>query len=320
VLEEAIDADSETSLGTISSMLVSVDGRLITEHYRGETTASTHTHVWSVTKSIVSTLVGIAVAEGKIDSLDQTVRELLPRHRRHISEDLSRVTLRQLLTMSSGLTDQAYYNETSGRDDRLVTLLGLPLATEPGTSFNYSNVGAHLVASIVAERAGMPLLDFARSRLFAPLGIPASPAYTGDETALRPSLAFRKAEFAWATTADGMQHGCCMLKLTGRDMIKIGQLYLQDGAWNGRQILPRGWARQATKASAASPDYGLLWWRGSVSGHPSYYAAGAFGQLILVVPDLSAVITVSSQPGAINRLQTGDLLDLIEDVIIPEIE
>ena len=136
-------------------------GRPVAELYRHETTPGTYTHVWSVTKSVVSTLVGIAIADGKIDDLDQTVAELLPQHRRQISAALARVTLRQLLTMSSGLTDQTYVEQTSASDDSLPTILGLPLDTEG--IFSYSNVGSHLVAAIVAERVGMPLLGYARS-------------------------------------------------------------------------------------------------------------------------------------------------------------
>lgn len=317
-LESAISVDQTRALDNIESVLVSVQGRLVGEHYRHEATPTTHTHVWSVAKSVVSTLAGIAIAEGKIDDLDQTVAELLPQHRRQMSAAMSRATLRQLLTMSSGLTDQIYVEQTSASDDSLRTLLALPLDTE--RFFSYSNVSAHLVAAIVAERVGMPLLSYARSRLFTPLGIETSVAYTGEETALQPSPAFLSAGFAWATTSDGRQHGCCMLKLTGRDMIKIGRLHVQDGRWNGRRLLPAGWVREATAASEANADYGLMWWRQSVDGRDAYAALGAFGQMILVVPKLSAVITVSSRRAGDSSVEGDKLLAMIERVIVPMIE
>ena len=103
-------------------------------------------------------------------------RSFFREHRRQISAALARVTLRQLLTMSSGLTDQTYVEQTSASDDSLPTILGLPLDAEG--IFSYSNVGSHLVAAIVAERVGMPLLSYARSRLFTPLGIEHRPRRT----------------------------------------------------------------------------------------------------------------------------------------------
>lgn len=316
-LEAAIADDESGRLDNIESVLVSVAGRPTSEHYRHARTADTHTHVWSVTKSVVSTLVGIAVGEGKIASVDQTVAELLPERRKQMSEGLARVTLRQLLTMSSGLTDEAYFLERAAADNSLPTILGLPVEE---SRFRYSNVSSHLVAAIVAERVGMSLLSYARARLFTPLGIDTSAAYTGEETVLRPSQAFADAGFAWATTSDGFHHGCCMLKLTGRDMLKIGQLHLQDGRWNGRRLLPAGWVAKATAPSEGNPDYGLMWWRQSPAGRDAYAALGAFGQMIVVLPALSAVITVSSRRAGDSSVDHSALLTMIEQVIIPEID
>ena len=317
-LEGAISADESGVLDNIQLVLVSVDGRLVSELYRHEATPSTYTHVWSVTKSVVSTLVGIAIAEGKIKSLDQTVAQLLPGRRPEMSKGVARVTLRELLSMSSGLSDQVYFQESSAEDDSLATILALPLEAQ-GT-FSYANVGSHLVAAIVAERTNMPLLTYARSRLFAPLGISTAPAYTGSEPALRPSQEFLAPGFAWATTSDGFHHGCCMLKLTGPDMIKLGQLCAQNGRWQGRQLLPVDWVREATEPSEANSDYGLLWWRPEVNGRTAYAAIGAFGQMILVIPELSAVVAVSSRVAVGTPVTEAELLDLVERVIVPAIE
>jgi CubicO group peptidase (beta-lactamase class C family) len=141
---------------------------------------------------------------------------------------------------------------------------------------------------------------------------------------------FEQADFAWATTTDGIHHGCCLLKLTARDMHKLGQLYLSEGAWDGKQILSATWIAQATRPTATPPDpagsprarvdnYGYLWWLGDIAGHRFYSAAGSDGQLITVIPDLRAVITVSSRSNPDLVLDALMVLTFIEAVIIPRI-
>ena len=103
-------------------------------------------------------------------------------------------------------------------------------------------------------------------------------------------------------------------------MIKIGRLYEQNGRWNGRQVLPAAWVREATAPSEANPDYGLMWWRPTVDGREAFAALGAFGQMILVVPELSAVIAVSSRRAGDSSVDESKLLALIGRVIVPAID
>jgi CubicO group peptidase (beta-lactamase class C family) len=174
---------------------------------------------------------------------------------------------------------------------------------------------------VLAEALGrgstpLSLLDYARERLFDPLGIETRPGYEAVET-WEPSPAFYRSGFAWATDAQGVPHGCCLMRMTARDMQKLGQLYLDGGIWQGRQLVPRDWVRQATTASDLS-DYGYQWWVNPVSGHPSYAAMGAFGQLVVVVPDRQLVVTVASRTDP-DSSPPEDLMSLVSDVVLPEL-
>ena len=158
-------------------MVVEVDGIRQLELYRDGGGPNHYSHVWSVTKSVVSTLVGIAIAEGKISSLDATLPELLPDNAAQMSHDQRSITLRQLLTMSAGFSDEMGGPQLS--DAKVASILKLPLEVTPGTRFIYSDPGAQLVSAIVTEATGMTTLDYARAKLFGPLGINSTPAYTG---------------------------------------------------------------------------------------------------------------------------------------------
>ena len=295
------------SLDNVRAVLVSVDGETKIAHYRHGFTADDHGHVFSVTKSVISILIGIATADGLIASIDQPLAELLPDHRQAMSGDVAKITLRQLMTMFGGfptyLPDGAEWEESveAGGDsvDMLVELLAYP-----GADFWYSDVSAHLVAVVLAaalERADgdrpRTILDYAREKLFDPLGISTRPAFS------RPlpdvfAPEFAQAGFGWGTDPDGIQIGAIGLRLTAPDMIKIGELYRRDGVWNGQQIVPVDWIRQSTSPSEHNEEYGLLWWIIGEPDGPGYAASGRGGQAIIVLPESRAVIVymASVQP------------------------
>ncbi|MET1005549.1 MAG: serine hydrolase [Propionibacteriaceae bacterium] len=318
-MDEAIEdyvTSGDDSLDNITSVLVTVDGRTITEFYRGRGSADRPTHLWSVTKSYLSTLVGIALAEGKLSDLDDPLRKLLPDHRDAMSRQVSGITLRQLMTMTAGIPGDEVYAQLPDTD--LDTFLKLPLASKPGTEFRYSSASTELVAAVLTEAVRQPLLDYARVKLFDPLGIKTEPAYTGTET-FDPTAAFDRADFAWARTTDGIFHGCCLMKLTGRDMQKLGQLYLQQGRWQGRQLVPASWVALATSPTEIAPDYGYLWWIGQTGRYDAYSAIGRYGQVIEVIPELKAVVTVSSWSNPAAPLDADLIVPMIRDVIVPRI-
>jgi CubicO group peptidase (beta-lactamase class C family) len=314
-------AVGSVTLGTINSVVVDVDGIRQLELYRNGGGPDHYSHVWSVTKSVVSTLVGIAIAEGKIRSLNATLPELLPEHAAKMSADQRSITLRQLLTMSAGISDGQ--GTRSPADGKIASILDLPLQASPGTQHIYSDPGAHLVSAIVMEATGMTTLDYAREKLFGPLGIMSTPAYTKVAAWSRvdpgsPDLkAFDAADFAWAVTEDGINNGCCLLKLAPADMVKIGRLYLNRGRWEGRQILPAEWVEQATAPSETRSDYGLFWWLETLGAHRAFVAEGRGGQLIAVVPETRTVIAVSTTPTEGVELIPDDVIYMINTAITP---
>ena len=192
-VETAIQGDTQ-GLDNIRAVVVSVDGKTQLEHYRNGFSADDHEHVWSVTKSVVATLIGIAIDDGLIPSVDQPLSVLLPEHRKAMTPTTSRVTLRQLMSMSGGFAEEdwslvLYERDHVDDDDFIDYLLKLGPRHEPGKSFEYSNTSAHLAAAVLASalaRSSDPpkqtLLDYARANLFEPLGIRTDPAYTGNIT------------------------------------------------------------------------------------------------------------------------------------------
>ena len=312
----------------IRSIRAQVAGQSRLEHYRHGADAATHLHMWFVTPSVVSMLIGIAIADGKISGVDATLAELLPNHVRDMSAAQRAITLEQLLTMTGGLPDQEYLDKAvAARPDRRgVTASGLlevGLQAPPGDRFLYSDTSAHLVSVVLAEATGMSPLDYGRRMLFEPVGIRTEPANTDPLTEDGPPAAFEQAAFAWTTDADGVNFGCCFLKLTANDMVTLGQLYLDGGRANGRQILARDWIAQSTRPTELNSSYGYLWWLGELNGH-AYYAAAGGGQTIIILPAIQAVITIASTAppdtppqDVVNQT---DLLQLTKYVILPSID
>ena len=296
----------------VRSVLVVRHGYLVYERYWQGMTASDGNDVQSVTKSVVSALVGIALGDGKLKSLNQPVGELLARHLPPDADPrLAQVTLEQLLTMTSGLAgddpslggDPRVSQRQGASRDWVHHILGRRLATDPGSSFAYSSATSQLLSAIVADATGHSTLAFARARLFRPLGIASAKAPQPVFVA-HPSpaalKAYERAPVAWPTDPQGYQLGFGGLKLPSRDLAKLGYLYLNGGRWDTTQVIPAGYVAASTRPHSTPPpdgpgeSYGYQWWETSQAGHPSYLAHGRDGHLIQVVPDLDLVVVITS--------------------------
>jgi CubicO group peptidase (beta-lactamase class C family) len=317
----------------VRSVLVVRHGYLVYEHYWQGATASHGDDVQSVTKSVVSALVGIALGEGKLKGLNQPVGALLARH---LPNDTNprwgRVTLEQLLTMTSGLAgddpslggDPRISQRQGASRDWVRHILGRRLATNPGASFAYSSATSHLLSAIVADATGQSTLAFARARLFGPLGI-ASAKAPAPVFVAHPSQAaltsYARAPVAWPTDPQGYQLGFGGLKLPSRDLAKFGYLYLNGGRWDGRQVIPAGYVAASTRPHSTPPPdfpaegYGYQWWVTSQARHPSYLAHGRDGQLVQVVPDLDLVAVITSDASQ----HRNDARALVDQAIIPAV-
>ena len=310
---------------TLRSVLIDVCGIRVHQQYQATTPEKTDS-VASVTKSFVGTLVGIALADGSLKSVDQTLAELLPQHRSVMSSQVATTTLRQLLTMTAGLDADVDGNPSgvSVSSDRLVDdILKEGVVNHPGR-FAYSSASSHLLSAILAQATGRSTLDYARAKLFDPLGIDTAGAAA--PVMVEANLpAYQKARFAWPVDNQGVNFGGGLLKIRPQDMARLGQVYLDNGRWNGRQVVPESWVRAATKAQVPASggfggdQYGYQWWVTTAGGHPAYAAVGVGGQLLEVVPDRSLVVVFTTQddPSGPGRVSASAYQVIVSASIIP---
>jgi CubicO group peptidase (beta-lactamase class C family) len=222
----------------IHSMLIVRDGHVVLETYFYPYVGDTP-HSWaSVTKSVVSMLIGIAIEEGRIAGLDQPIAHFFPEYREALTGAKARITDGHLLKMASGLECDYEPGEPEvvameAADDFVKSVVELPLAAEPGTEFAYCSGGTHLLSAILTRAVGMSALEFARRRLFAPLGI---------------------AEVAWPADPQGVNHGWSNLRMLPRDMAKLGYLYLQRGRWRDERVLSAQWVASRRNGESTSPE------------------------------------------------------------------
>ena len=241
--------------------------------------------VRSVSKSVTSLLVGIALDRKLIASVDEPAFGYFPEHAALRSPEKDRILLRQLLAMSSGIAwdESRPYSDPKNSEIQMIRapdpyryVLEQPLASAPDKVWNYSGGSTQLLAGIVQKAAGVPFEDFAREALLEPLGITA---------------------FEWVRMPNGETAAASGLRLRPRDMAKLGQLMLDDGKWDGRQIVSAEWVRELALPRLSS-SYGYQWWTGlSVVGEQvieRVEAKGLGGQRIFIVPTADLVVVVTA--------------------------
>jgi CubicO group peptidase (beta-lactamase class C family) len=245
-----------------------------------------------------------------------TLQELLPQQASSMTPQQAAITLRQLLTMTAGISGD---RRGLTADYAVSQILSYPMGNDPGVAFEYSNGSAHLVAAVLRNAVDRPILDYARAKLFDPLGIDTRPAWQGWDTR-SPTSGFTKPGFAWATDRDGINVGGLGLKLTSA--VKIGELYVNGGRWHGRQIVSQAWVDESTSAqlSANQEDpsqgqYGYLWLAGEYEGHAAFQASGSYYQKIFCFPGSDVVVVVT----AADDLTRVDTLDLTLDPVLDKV-
>lgn len=304
-LEQTIRDDYDN----IAGVVVRKDGETAYEGYFHGGARGDALHVYSVTKSVFSALIGIAIDRGDIVGVDQRVADFFPAC---AAKD---VTIRHLLTMTAPYTFEDEPFEAFFESADWVAFALAALGGGEAGRFRYSPiVGAHILSGILAAATGRPILDFARENLFTPLGIdvPCSVALPSREA----HIAFGSGANArgWAADPQGLNAASWGLCLTAADMAKIGQLYLGDGAYGGRRIVSEAWVRESTRPHSLWAEmglpYGYLWW---ILGDGAYAAMGDGGNVIYVSPARRLVVAIASRfmPDAKDRLA------LIEERVLP---
>jgi CubicO group peptidase (beta-lactamase class C family) len=279
--------DAAAELSYTYSLLVVRNGYLIAEQYFNGDTRNTPNNVMSVSKSILSSLVGIALDQGYLDSLNQRVLDSFPEY---VSPTLDPrkhdITIRHLLMMRAGFgRDEDVYFQVYNSTNWIKTTLELPLVSNPGEKMIYCTFGTHLLSGILTKATGTNTFDFATTTLRKPLGI---------------TLHF------WEKDPQGYYFGGNSMGFTPRDLAKFGYLYLKDGNMDGTQIVPRQWVDESLTNFTNNPNlswgdlknynYGYLWWMGELSGFRVYFALGHGGQFVLNVPDLDMIVVSTADP------------------------
>ncbi len=264
------------------SLLIVRHGELVYEKYfRSYLKPEDAVQVRSVTKSLFSALVGIAMDQGLLDSLDHKVSEYFPEFFYPDTDPrMKQVTLRHLLTMSSGFL----WTELGPRQDRWMNssnwveaAINLSFNEDPGTLFNYCTANTQILSGILTKLTGKRLRNYAQENLFTPLGIPEN-------------------RWSWGMDEAGYAFGGFGMNLRLRDMARFGYLYLNEGYWDGKQLISAQWVQESTRAqinTGYGPAYGYLWWIHPGSDFPSYEAQGSGGQSIYIIPGLDMVVVVT---------------------------
>jgi CubicO group peptidase (beta-lactamase class C family) len=295
---------SHPDLAHTVSLLVAQHGEIVFERcYRGSGVADLHC-AHSVTKSFISTLVGIVAGDGLL-SLDDPVSALVDAPAFDADPAKAAITVRHLLTMSSGLYGDGWWDidELESRGEPVLqAALAAPVVAPAGWGFLYNNGASHVLSAVIAAAAGKPTDEVAADRLFGPLGIE---------------------RWSWPTDPEGHHWGCGGLELSARDMLKLGQLYLNRGRWVANRVVDESYVRTATSPliEGGPPErcgYGLLWWVADRASPPHYFAGGYGGQYIMVVPDLDLVAVTMGDADAMDRPPMGLMLrHLLSQQVVP---
>lgn len=275
---EALRSKIDKAYPDVSSVVVMQRGELLFEHYQDGGDVDTLRQVQSVTKSVLALLVGIALDRGAIKSLDQPVASLLPTMAPQAQGANDQpITVRHLLTMTAGFEVRSDVRVRDADDPQ--RLMQRPRRAPPGAVFEYDNLSSNLLAIALEAAVGQPVEAFARQVLFEPLGI---------------------AGFDWESGRNGHNLGFAGLSLRTRDMARLGQLALQQGTWQGRQLVPKEFTASAVQPQNAGGRpvglaYGYLWWVSPAgSATRTFIASGFGGQLVWVYPPLDLVVATTA--------------------------
>ncbi|HTL66370.1 MAG TPA: serine hydrolase domain-containing protein [Lacunisphaera sp.] len=272
--------EAEPRVDGLNSFMLVRHGKVVAEGWWAPYAADEPHMMYSLSKSFTSTAIGLAVAEGRL-SIDDHVLKFFPDLApEKPSENLRNMRVRDLLTMNSGQhAEDVATLSLNSPGDLVKQFLALPVAHKPGTHFVYNSPASYVLSAIVQKLTGQTVRDYLRPRIFEPLGIDLP---------------------EWDQSAQGINLGASGLHIKTEDIARFGQLYLQKGQWNGRQLLPADWIAQATARQVSNGSdplgnwdqgYGFQFWR---CPHGFYRGDGAFGQFCIVMDQYDAVLAITS--------------------------
>ena len=292
-------------LPRLRGMLVSQHGQVVVERYWGSAGADRATNVKSASKSVLSALVGIAIAEGHIRGIDQPISDFFPAYfaRQDVDPRKRQITVGNLLSMQSGLESTSFneYGAWVGSRDWVRAALDQPMVDAPGGRMLYSTGSTHLLSAILTRATGRSTWQYANEKLAEPLGF-----------RIRP----------WQRDPQGIFFGGNDMYLTPRQMLRFGQLWLDGGRAGDRQIVPAEWVRNSVQPRTSSPynghGYGLGWWSKDSGGRQVFFAWGYGGQYVFVQPELGLVAVFTSvSEGAREAGHLPGIHRLLDEYLVP---
>jgi CubicO group peptidase (beta-lactamase class C family) len=270
--------EANQKVHSMHSFMLVRHGHVVAEGWWKPEAAEKPHVMWSLSKSFTSTAVGLAVAEGKLDLNDPVLKFFPDDAPAEPSANLKAMRVRDLLSMSTGHEAEPQF-KNSKTEPWTKIFLAHPVPHKPGTHFLYDTPGTYMLSAIVQKATGQTVLDYLRPRLFEPLGIE------------NPT---------WGMSPQGISFGGWGLYLRTEDVAKFGQLYLQKGQWQGKQLVPAAWVQAATTrqtSNGSNPNsdweqgYGYLFWR---CRHGAFRGDGANGQFCVVMPEQDAVLAITA--------------------------
>lgn len=289
----------------VHSMMVLRHGQVVAEGWWAPYAPQLKHTLYSLSKAFTSTAVGLAVAEGRLSVEDKITSFFKADLPETISENLAAMRVKDLLTMTTGHDKEPTPNmRADGNKNWIKVFLAHPVDHTPGTHFVYNSGATYMLSALVQKLTGEPVLAYLKPRLFAPLGIEGAD---------------------WEVDPNGINTGGWGLRVRTEDIAKFGQLYLQKGRWNGKQLLPAAWVDEATRYQVQSgggkkkadendwlQGYGYQFWR---CRHNAYRGDGAMGQYCMVLPDQDAVVAITSETGDMQAV-----MDAVWNNILPALQ
>jgi len=298
-LQQGIDNASKAP--NFYGLLVIRNNKLLVEEYFNGKNSNDLFHLRSITKNFTSALTGIAIEENLIESLDSEIGTYFPNT---LEGKKSEITIRHLLNMASGLE----WDENNEIIDLIEyripnpveTVMARNLASDPGITFNYNSVSPHIVSEIINSTQNETFLDYAKNKLLEPLGI---------------------TEFEWEQDNNGNSWGGFGLQISGRDLAKFGQLYLNNGMWESQQLVPHQWIQLSQTSQIDIPnsttDYSLQWWVADNLSDKVFFGQGFGGQALMIIPDKDLII-IGLQEYFVNFDQSDiQLSNFLGDIFTP---
>jgi CubicO group peptidase (beta-lactamase class C family) len=290
----------------VSTFILFQANRVRLEYYAKGRSFERPINIKSASKSVLNALTGIAVERGDVKSLDTPISAFLPQYFSTFAKSDRRreITIRHLVSMSSGLPSTSIYNYGAWVSSRdwVAYALNQKLEHSPGERMTYSTGDTHLLAAVLTKAAGVPLRTYAQKHLFGPLDVQIG---------------------GWDRDPQGNYFGGNNLALSPKALLAFGRLYLDGGVFNGKRVLTQAWIKESwtprffNSSYNARHDSGYLWWHTKFAGQSTWFAWGFGGQFLFIVPAADSVVVFTGNPDATSRGGNTQIYDLMDETIVP---